>query len=202
MFAAVFAVGALLLLSTGGGPAVPVAQTPTPTPSATSGTPTAAPKKNAVTSSQGNTVLEVRFTGDCEGCLVTAAQTDEAGGQQDWTATITDSVAQLELPTPNTYGMYLTVKGTTNGVENGSQQLVLLAPEGIKPGQPVEASDLRDAKAAGVCWAGTTLDTAVLRMQIAAKDGQVTQTWADPALPTFGDRVEVKKSGSAKPDCS
>lgn len=202
MFAAVFAIGALLLLSTGGGPATPVAEPPAPTPSATSGTPTAAPKKSAVTSSEGTTVLEVRFTGECEGCLVTAAQTDDTDGQQDWTATITDSVAQLELPTPNTYGLYLLVKGTTNGVENGSQQLLLLAPKGIKPGQPVEASDLRDAKSAGVCWAGTTLDTAVLRMQITAKDGQVTRAWADPALPAIGDPVELKKSDSATPVCS
>lgn len=203
IFVVVFAIGALLLASTGGGPATPVGQaTPTPTPSATSGTPTAAPKKDAVQTDQGDTVVELRFSGDCEGCLVTATQTDNVNGEQEWTATIADGVAQIEAPTPNTYGMYFRVEGTTAGEENGTKQLIVLAPDGKKAGAPVEESDVTSAAKVKTCWAGTTLDTAVVRLQVKANNGEVRQAWADPALPTVGKNLATDDTNTKTPNCA
>ena len=198
---ALFGIGATLLAMTGGGTAPPVTPSAIPTPSATAGTPTTAPDKDAVNSSEGNTVVELRFAGDCEGCLVTAAQTSDAAGEQQQTATITDSVAQVEVPTPQTYGMYFEVRGTTGGVENGSRQLLLLQPDDTKPGTEVTATDIDKVDQAGACWAGTTLDTAVLRTRVTAENGEVSAAWADPALPTVGKSVKANKAASATPDC-
>ena len=197
-----FGTGAALLAITGGGTAPPVSATPVATPSATAGTPTSAPGKDEVESSQGNTVVELRFSGDCDGCLVTARQTSDSAGQQEQTATIEDSVAQIELPTPQTYGLYFEVKGTTDGEENGTRQLLLLQPEGTKAGEEVTADDAAKADRAGVCWAGTDIDTAILRTRVTAENGEVTAAWADPALPSVGKSIAVANAATATPDCS
>jgi hypothetical protein len=146
--------------------------------------------------------VELRFSGDCEGCLVTATQTDNVNGEQQWTATIADGVAQVEVPTPNTYGMYFRVDGTTNGEENGTKQLVVLAPKGVKAGEPVEESGVTSAAAVKACWAGTTLDTAVVRLQVQAGNGEVRGAWADPALPTIGKDLPADKTGTRTPNCT
>ncbi|MAT60430.1 MAG: hypothetical protein CMH41_02045 [Micrococcales bacterium] len=202
VFAVIFAIGAILLAQTGGGTAAPVTPSPTPTPSATEGTPTEAPKKEDVETDEGTTVVELRFTGDCEGCLVTARQTASPDGEQEWTATITDSVTQVELPTPNTYGLYFEVRGTTGGVENDSRQLLALAPKGTDPGSAVSSEELGKADEVKACWAGTTLDTAVVQLQVTATDGEVSAAWADPALPTVGKPVAANRTATASPNCS
>ncbi len=202
VFAVIFAIGAILLAQTGGGTAAPVTPSPTPTPSATEGTPTEAPKKEDVESDDGTTVVELRFTGECEGCLVTARQTNSPDSEQEFTATITESVTQVELPTPNTYGLYFEVRGTTGGVENDSRQLVVLSPKGVDPGTAVSAAELEKADEVRACWAGTTLDTAVVELKVTANNGEVSAAWADPALPTVGKAVAANRTATASPDCS
>lgn len=177
---------------------------PSPTtvaPTPTTGTPTTAPDPAAVKNSQGETVLLVRISG-CEGCQVGALRT--LGGSGSWSATVSGGVAQLEMPTAATYGLVLGVTGASNDAADQPQTLVVLRPNGAKPGAAVSSSTAAAAGTGSYCWAGTTLDTAALRIRAEASGPTVSRAWADPALPTLGGSVPLRQGGAkvpAAPNC-
>ena len=103
--------GLFALARTGSGepPAAAPPPSPVPQPSITEGTPTTAPKPGDVINDQGTTVVRFEVTGDCEGCQVTARAAAGDKGASIWSATISAGSADLELPTPNTYGLSFTI---------------------------------------------------------------------------------------------
>lgn len=184
------AVGVLLLSRTGSGepPAAAPSPQPTATPSATEGTPTAAPAPDDVKNTDSVSVLQMRVN-DCDGCQVTAVPI--GGGEQVWSATVSGGIAQLEVPTPNTLGLSFFVQGEKDGNDTLRRTLVTLQPDQIPPGDAVPRKMIRTATSAGYCWAGTTLDTATLQLRATLDSGKVTQAWADPALPTLAAQVRL-----------
>lgn len=185
--------GAVLLLRTGSGepPAAAPAAAPTATPSPTEGTPTAAPEPSAVAEDQGTSVLKVRVA-DCDGCQVTV-RSDNKSGERDWSATVAAGMAQVEIPTPQTLGLAFFVQGEKDGKDTPTRTLVTLQPDGVAAGEPVTAAQLDDASRGAYCWAGTTLDVAVVQLQAEVKNGTVQRTWADPALSVLADTVPLGK---------
>ncbi len=199
------AFGVFLLSRTGSGepPAAAPSQGPTATPSATAGTPTAAPEPEDVREQQTTTVLKVRVA-DCDGCQVTAVPDSDTAGQSSFSATVSDGMAQLELPTPNTLGLSFFVQGERDGNDTPLRTLVLLQPDQIPPGDPVSPTSVDKATSAGYCWAGTTLEVATVQLVARTKADSVKQVWADPALATRP--AQVKLSGKANkpfaPNCA
>lgn len=191
-------IGVLLLARTGSGepPAAAPPASPTPTPSIEEGTPTTAPSPDDVLGDQSTTVLRVRVA-DCNGCQVTARASDATSGEHQWFATVANGVAQLELPTPNTLGMAFFLQGERDGKDTPLRTLVALMPNGAAAGDPVSAARINQAKRAGYCWAGTTLDVAVLNFAVQTDAGRVQRAWANPALPALPATVDLRaKPGS------
>ena len=189
--------GAFLLTRTGSGepPAAAPPPQPSATPSATAGTPTAAPDPEEVRNNQGATSLKLQVTG-CEGCQVTAIPSVATDADEPFAATVESGVALIDVPTPGTLGMSFFVQGEKDGDDTPQRALVLLQPGRIAPGDPVSARTAGEAESAGYCWAGTTLSVATLRFTAEEDKGVVSRVWADPALPTTS--AQVKPSGSDK----
>lgn len=187
--------GVILLMRTGSGepPAAAPAAAPTATPSPTEGTPTAAPDPAAVTADEGTSVLKVRVA-DCDGCQVTARSGNKSG-ERDWSATVAAGLAQVEVPTPETLGLSFFVQGEKDGNDTPTRTLVTLQPDGVAAGEPVSVQQLDDATRGAYCWAGTTLDVAVVQLRAEAKNGTVSRAWADPALSVLADTVALGKGG-------
>lgn len=205
VIAVLILLGGFLLLRTGSGelPAAAPPQSPTPTPSPTEGTPTTAPSPDAVLADESTTVLRVRVT-DCNGCQVTAVASDAGTRDHTWKATVAAGVAQLEMPTPDTLGMAFFLQGEKDGGDTPARTLVALMPAGAEAGQPVSAGRIEDAPRAGYCWAGTTLDVAVLNFAAESGGGRVQQAWANPALPALSPTVNLtaKRNAPARPNCA
>ena len=197
--AAIVGLGLFLLARTGSGepPAAAPVPSPSVTPSPTAGTPTAAPDPESVAADQGSTVLKIKVA-DCEACQVTAVPTSTAGGAKDWSATVEQGMAQIELPTPQTLGLAFFVQGEKDGTDTPARTLVTLQPDQVPPGDPVVAERVAAAKTAGYCWSGTTLDVATLAFAAQESGSRVQRAWADPALPTLAAQVDLGK-GSDKP---
>lgn len=195
--AVVVGLGLFLLARTGSGepPAAAPAPSPSVTPSPTAGTPTAAPEPEAVAADQGTTVLKIRVT-ECEGCQVTAVPATDSGGAKDWSATVTQGMAQIEIPTPQSLGLAFFVQGEKDGNDTPVRTLVTLQPDQVPPGDPVSADRAASAKTAGYCWAGTTLDVATLAFAAEESGSRVQRTWADPALPTLAAQLDLGKSAN------
>lgn len=184
--------GAFMLARTGSGepPAAAPVAAPTATPSPTEGTPTAAPAPEEVEMSQGSTALQIRVN-DCDGCQVTAVPTNADGGADQWSATVSSGIAQLDLPTPNTLGLAFFIQGEKDGNDTPKRTLVLLQPDGVAPGEAVSGTAAADAKSGGYCWAGTTLNVATVQFSARQDGSRIQQAWADPALPTLAPQVET-----------
>ncbi|MFN8126877.1 MAG: hypothetical protein U0R64_10275 [Candidatus Nanopelagicales bacterium] len=185
--------GLVLLARTGSGepPAAAPAAEPTAVPSPTEGTPTAAPEPSAVAEDDGTSVLKVRVA-DCDGCQVTVRSAQKEGAR-DYAATVAAGMAQVEVPTPETLGLAFFLQGEKDGDDTPGRTLVTLQPDGIAAGEPVSAAQVDKATTGAYCWAGTTLDVAVVQLQAEAKGGRVQQAWADPALPVLADTVRLDK---------
>lgn len=199
------ALGLFLLSRTGSGepPAAAPPPAPMPTPTPTEGTPTTAPSPDAVLADESTTVLRVRVA-DCNGCQVTAVADDTDSGESQWSATVSGGVAQVEVQTPRTLGMAFFLQGEKDGNDTPARTLVTLMPDGAEAGQPVGANRIEGAKRAQYCWAGTTLDIAVLNFTAQAGNGRVRRAWANPALPALTPVVSLgaKPESTAKIDCS
>lgn len=200
-----FVVGViLLLLSSGATPAPAPGAAGSASPSTTVGTPTAAPDPSTVEGAQTDTSLNFDVA-NCEGCLITARQTRGGGEPAQETATVADGTAQIDLPTPGTIGLVLSLRGTQDGTADGTDRLVVLRADDIKAGEPQTESQVKGANKGSYCWAGTTLEVATVRISVAGDSSNPTMAWADPALPTVGGQVNLKDGTAAvpaEPQCS
>ena len=204
VFVVAIGLGVLLLSRTGGGPptAAP-SQTPSPQPSVTEGAPTTAPAPSVVSADEGSTVVRFDVKGDCENCQVVATASNAADGQSSWSASVDRGTASVEVPTPNTLGMSFQVKnpGTKEDTQNLPGTLVFLTPKGAEAGTAVTGKDLRAAGAGGYCWAGTTLDTAIITLRAKNKNGELFRIWANPALPTLSGSLPLKAAAKKPATC-
>jgi hypothetical protein len=198
-FLIVAGLGVFALSRTGGGPpAAAPSQTPTPKPSVTEGAPTTAPAPDVVKADDGTTVVRLDVVGDCEVCQVVAVAADDPSGPNQWSASVDQGTASVEVPTPNTLGMHFLMKDPRRVQEDTSttpQTLVFLAPKGAQPGSAVTGQSLKSAGAGSYCWAGTTLDTAIIKLSADVQGKSLQRAWADPALPTLGATAPITVSG-------
>ncbi|MCB0917145.1 MAG: hypothetical protein KDC39_01080 [Actinobacteria bacterium] len=199
VLAVTFVVGiVLLLLASGSPPAGPPDAAGSVSPSTTAGTPTAAPDPNSVENSDTDTSLNFTVA-DCEGCLITARQTRGGGEPEQATATVSDGTAQVDLPTPGTIGLVLSVRGVQGGSADATDRLVVLRADDIKAGEPQTESQVKGASQGSYCWAGTLLEVATVRLTVAGGPASPTMAWADPALPTVGGQVDLKDGTASVP---
>ncbi len=194
--------GVFLLSRTGSGapPAAAPAPQPSATPSITAGTPTAAPAPEDVRNQPGTTVLKVKVSG-CPGCQVTAVPDDTTTADGPFAATVTNGLAQLEVPSPSTLGLSFFLQGEKDGNDTPARTLVILQPDRVAPGDAVTEAAAGSAQSAGYCWAGTTLTVATVRFSAQAKGGTVQSAWADPALPTTAAQVTPGGEKDFTPRC-
>ncbi len=195
----VFVVGvALLLLASGASPAPAPNASASASPTSTSGTPTAAPDAKAVEESQDDTSLNLTVTG-CEGCQVTARATQGGADPNPQSATVSEGTVQFDLPTASTLGLVLSIRGEKDGIDDGDDQLVILQAGDTTPGTPQSESQVKAASEGTYCWAGTLLEVATIRISVAGDSQEPTMAWADPALPTVGESVNLKKGTASVP---
>ena len=134
-----------------------------------------------------STTITFRVTG-CEGCVLQAATTP-AGSDDIYNgpkAKVRNGVATMTVPTEQTAGMYFSVNASWK-VEINAQPLLVFQYEGAEQGDRVTKAEGRAATRASACWAGTTSDTATIRVTVR----RVWQEAFDPGGPNDGGRTQV-----------
>lgn len=133
------------------------------------------------------TTITFRVTG-CEGCVLQGATTP-AGSDDIYNgpkARVRNGIATMTVPTEQTTGMYFSVDAPWK-VQINAQPLLVFQYEGAEPGTRVTKAQGRAAKRASACWAGTTADSASIRVTVR----RVWQAAFDPGGPNEGGRTQV-----------
>ena len=120
-----------------------------------------------------NTTITMRVAG-CEGCTVLSSSwTDKKG--QPWdgpTATVTNGVATMVVPTDRTRGMSFVLQPTWKPSVD-FETVIVTQYAGFAPGEKVVWGQAKKAKTASPCWSGTsssdvTVDVAVKKVPLQA----------------------------------
>jgi hypothetical protein len=138
---------------------------------------------------------------DCEGCEVAVAsylRDSETIWDSAKPKVVTDGSVTFKVPTDRTAGLSITVRAPWEGA-TGYVTNVALRYKGTQPGDKVGFTLARASTRASGCWAGTTADTATMKVvvrkvQVEGYGGKVagtlayakvTQDWLRPLVRTW-----------------
>ena len=136
----------------------------------------------------------------CDGCRVGMASYLQ-GSMDVWSAKpekVADGKVSFAVPTDRTAGLSITVRAPWEGA-TGYVTDVALRYQGQQPGDKVGFTAARASTRASGCWAGTSDDTATMKVvvrkvQVDGYSGKVpgtlafakvTQDWLRPLVPTW-----------------
>ncbi len=135
----------------------------------------------------------------CPGCEITAVPADGSNAQ---VATVAGSQVEFALPTASTLGLAFTVAHPDGFGSADGPNVIVLAPAGAAPGQPVTVAEVIDAGRVGVCWAGTLAAQRSLKVAVEVfADGTAPgglRAWADPAEPVTGVSTAPANDGTVQ----
>jgi type 1 fimbria pilin len=112
------------------------------------------------------TTITVRVSG-CEGCTIQPGQWRDASGEP-WNGkkgVVRGGTVTLTVPTARTAGMAFTITAPW-AVDQNAAQNVVVQYSGVQPGKTPTRAQIRKAKQATACWAGTTMNRARLAIRV------------------------------------
>lgn len=132
---------------------------------------------------------------DCEGCQIFLQQGLRNSTWSSRTQRVRDGKAVFSVPSTHTRGMSIGITGTWEASTphpSGFQAIVTLRYRGVAAGEQVTPAVARSKRHGSACYAGTSADRVVLRIEarrqrIAGNGGPALTTlaWASPQTPVL-----------------
>ena len=114
-----------------------------------------------------NTTLTLTIA-NCEGCVVGLTSVMAADYEDLWSSKekkVKNGEVSFKVPTDRTAGLSIGISPPWEAAVP-YETMVALRYQGYAPGDKVSYSDVKDAKRASGCWAGTTADAATLKVVV------------------------------------